>query len=418
MMQKTSVIVEGGKKLVGSIEVSGAKNAVLPILAATIMLDGETTLQNIPPIGDINSMVRMLNSLNIRTEYRSDESIHILNERKIRHIAPYELVTAMRASFFVAGPLLAKTGFAKVPLPGGCSIGLRPVDIHIQGFKKLGVEINFEHGFVEFSALNLKGDNVDLPFPSVGATENIMMAACLAKGETRINNAAKEPEIVDLANFLSKAGAIIEGAGTSSILIQGVQTLIGITDYHVIPDRIEIGTLLIAGAITGGSVEIKNVSSSYLSSITDTLVEAGLTISYDNNNVICRANGEIKPVDIITEPHPGFPTDMQAQMMTLLSTASGKSVIKETIFENRFMHVHELKRMGASITVDGQIAIVNGGKLSGAEVKITDLRAGAALVLAGLIADGKTIIHGLHHLKRGYYNLMGKLIQLGAQIYE
>ena len=417
-MQKTSVIVEGGKKLVGSIEVSGAKNAVLPILAATIMLDGETTLQNIPPIGDINSMVRMLNSLNIRTEYRSDESIHILNEKKIRHIAPYELVTAMRASFFVAGPLLAKTGFAKVPLPGGCSIGLRPVDIHIQGFKKLGVEINFEHGFVEFSALNLKGDNVDLPFPSVGATENIMMAACLAKGETRINNAAREPEIVDLANFLSKAGAIIEGAGTSSILIQGVQTLTGITDYHVIADRIEIGTLLIAGAITGGSVEIKNVSSSYLSSITDTLVEAGLTISYDNNNVVCRANGEIKPVDIITEPHPGFPTDMQAQMMTLLSTATGKSIIKETIFENRFMHVHELKRMGASITVDGQIAIVNGGKLSGAEVKITDLRAGAALVLAGLIAEGKTIIHGLHHLKRGYYNLMEKLTQLGAQIYE
>ena len=417
-MQKTSVIVEGGKKLVGSIEVSGAKNAVLPILAATIMLDGETTLQNIPPIGDINSMVRMLNSLNIRTEYRSDESIHILNEKKIRHIAPYELVTAMRASFFVAGPLLAKTGFAKVPLPGGCSIGLRPVDIHIQGFKKLGVEINFEHGFVEFSALNLKGNNVDLPFPSVGATENIMMAACLAKGETRINNAAREPEIVDLANFLSKAGAIIEGAGTSSILIQGVQTLTGITDYHVIPDRIEIGTLLIAGAITGGSVEIKNVSSGYLSSITDTLVEAGLTISYDNNNVSCRANGKIKPVDIITEPHPGFPTDMQAQMMTLLSTATGKSIIKETIFENRFMHVHELKRMGASITVDGQIAIVNGGKLSGAEVKITDLRAGAALVLAGLIAEGKTIIHGLHHLKRGYYNLMEKLTQLGAQIYE
>ena len=266
--------------------------------------------------------------------------------------------------------------------------------------------------------MNLKGNNVDLPFPSVGATENIMMAACLAKGETRINNAAREPEIVDLANFLSKAGAIIEGAGTSSILIQGVQTLTGITDYHVIPDRIEIGTLLIAGAITGGSVEIKNVSSSYLSSITDTLVEAGLTISYDNNNVSCCANGEIKPVDIITEPHPGFPTDMQAQMMTLLSIASGKSVIKETIFENRFMHVHELKRMGASITVDGQIAIVNGGKLSGAEVKITDLRAGAALVLAGLIADGKTIIHGLHHLKRGYYNLMGKLTQLGAQIYE
>ncbi len=212
-MEKVSARIIGGKTLKGKIGVSGAKNAVLPVLASTIMLGGETTLLNIPPIGDINSMVRMLNSLNIRTEYRSDESIHILNEKKVRHIAPYELVTAMRASFFVAGPLLAKTGFAKVPLPGGCSIGLRPVDIHIQGFEKLGVEINFEHGFVEFSALNLKGNQIDLPFPSVGATENIMMAACLAKGETVIRNSAREPEIVDLADFLIQAGAFIEGAG-------------------------------------------------------------------------------------------------------------------------------------------------------------------------------------------------------------
>ncbi|MBH38008.1 UDP-N-acetylglucosamine 1-carboxyvinyltransferase [bacterium] len=415
-MEKTSVTIEGGHELNGVIDVFGAKNAVLPILSSTIMLDGETTLLNIPPIGDINSMVRMLNSLNIRTEYRAGGSIHILNQKKIRHIAPYELVTAMRASFFVAGPLLAKTGFAKVPLPGGCSIGLRPVDIHIQGLKKLGVDINFEHGFVEFSALNLKGDAIDLPFPSVGATENIMMAACLAKGETVINNAAREPEVVDLANFLIKAGAVIEGHGTSSIFVQGVQSLMGVRDYFVIPDRIEIGTLLIAGGITGGCVEIKHVHSSYLSSITDVLDEAGLIISYDNNNVRCSANGSIHPVDITTEPHPGFPTDMQAQMMALLSIACGKSVIKETIFENRFMHVNELVRMGASIQVDGQIAIVSGGKLSGADVKITDLRAGAALVLAGLIAEGKTVVHGLHHLNRGYFNLMGKLKSLGARL--
>ena len=415
-MEKISARITGGKTLKGKIGVSGAKNAVLPVLASTIMLGGETTLLNIPPIGDINSMVRMLNSLNIRTEYRSDESIHILNEKKVRHIAPYELVTAMRASFFVAGPLLAKTGFAKVPLPGGCSIGLRPVDIHIQGFEKLGVEINFEHGFVEFSALNLKGNQIDLPFPSVGATENIMMAACLAKGETVIRNSAREPEIVDLANFLIQAGALIEGAGSSTIHVQGVQSLSGVKDYFVIPDRIEIGTLLIAGGITGGDIEIENVNSSYLSSITDMLTEAGLIISYQDNNVRCSANGDIHPVNIVTEPHPGFPTDMQAQMMTLLTASSGQSVIKETIFENRFMHVHELIRMGALITIDGQSATIQGGKLSAADVKITDLRAGAALVLAGLIADGKTTVHGLHHLNRGYYNLIGKLRKLGAEI--
>ncbi|MBA94264.1 MAG: UDP-N-acetylglucosamine 1-carboxyvinyltransferase [Rickettsiales bacterium] len=415
-MEKVSARITGGKTLKGKIGVSGAKNAVLPVLASTIMLGGETTLLNIPPIGDINSMVRMLNSLNIRTEYRSDESIHILNEKKVRHIAPYELVTAMRASFFVAGPLLAKTGFAKVPLPGGCSIGLRPVDIHIQGFEKLGVEINFEHGFVEFSALNLKGNQIDLPFPSVGATENIMMAACLAKGETVIRNSAREPEIVDLADFLIQAGAFIEGAGSSTIHVQGVQSLSGVKDYFVIPDRIEIGTLLIAGGITGGDIEIENVNSSYLSSITDMLTEAGLIISYQDNNVRCSANGDIHPVNIVTEPHPGFPTDMQAQMMTLLTAASGQSVIKETIFENRFMHVHELIRMGASIIIDGQSATIQGGKLSAADVKITDLRAGAALVLAGLIAEGKTTVHGLHHLNRGYYNLIGKLRKLGAEI--
>ena len=415
-MEKISARITGGKTLKGKIGVSGAKNAVLPVLASTIMLGGETTLLNIPPIGDINSMVRMLNSLNIRTEYRSDESIHILNEKKVRHIAPYELVTAMRASFFVAGPLLAKTGFAKVPLPGGCSIGLRPVDIHIQGFEKLGVEINFEHGFVEFSALNLKGNQIDLPFPSVGATENIMMAACLAKGETVIRNSAREPEIVDLANFLIQAGALIEGAGSSTIHVQGVQSLSGVKDYFVIPDRIEIGTLLIAGGITGGDIEIENVNSSYLSSITDMLTEAGLIISYQDNNVRCSANGDIHPVNIVTEPHPGFPTDMQAQMMTLLTASSGQSVIKENIFENRFMHVHELIRMGALITIDGQSATIQGGKLSAADVKITDLRAGAALVLAGLIAEGKTTVHGLHHLNRGYYNLIGKLRKLGAEI--
>jgi UDP-N-acetylglucosamine 1-carboxyvinyltransferase len=412
----TSVSLRGKKQLIGTIKSSGAKNAILPILSAVIMLDGETTLFNIPPIGDVNLMIRMLNALNIRAEYGFNNNIQILNNKKIKHIAPYDLVTSMRASFFVAGPLLAKTGYAKVPLPGGCSIGQRPVDIHIKGLEKLGAQVRIEHGFVEFKAAKLKGAKVELSFPSVGATENILNAAALAEGETIITNAAREPEIEDLANFLRQAGAQIEGDGTSRITVNGVQSLTGIDKYHVMPDRIEVGTLLLAGAITKGDVTVTNAKQAHLECFLEKLDKAGLNITCDENTIRCQYNGEIKAIDFETEPHPGFPTDLQAQLMALLCVADGKSVIKEKIFENRFMHVNELKRMGASISTDGRIAVVNGAKLSGAEVKITDLRAGAALILAGLVADGTTIVYGLKHLNRGYYNLLGKLQEIGADI--
>ena len=415
-MINTSVILKGKRELVGSIESSGAKNAILPILSAVIMLDGQSTIFNIPPIGDVNLMIRMLNALNIRAEYGFNNNIQILNNKKIKHIAPYDLVTSMRASFFVAGPLLAKTGYAKVPLPGGCSIGQRPVDIHIKGLEKLGAQVRIEHGFVEFRASRLKGDHVELSFPSVGATENILNAAALADGDTVISNAAREPEIEDLANFLRQAGAKIEGDGTSTIYVSGVQSLSGVTNYHVIADRIEVGTLLIAGAITKGDITVTNAQHQHLECFLDKLDQSGLEITSGNDYIRCKYKDTIKAVDFQTEPHPGFPTDLQAQLMALMCVAEGKSVIKEKIFENRFMHVNELKRMGADISTNARMAIVKGTQLSGAEVKITDLRAGAALILAGLIAEGTTTVYGLKHLNRGYYKLLEKLKGIGAEI--
>ena len=413
----TRLFVEGGHRLTGSVEASGAKNAILPLLAATIMFDGESKLLNIPPLGDVNLMVRMLNALNIRTEFGFNEDVMVVNTKRIRHIAPYELVTSMRASFFVAGPLLAKTGFAKVPLPGGCSIGLRPVDIHLKGFEALGAAVNFEHGFVELRCEQLKGTRVHLAFPSVGATENLMMAACLAEGETVLENVACEPEIQDLARFLRLAGAIIEGEGTSTIRVQGVQSLSGVKDYEVIPDRVEVATLLIAGAVTKGDVTVTKARPEHLGEFLSVLETMGLDISCEETAIRCRYVNVLDAVDVETQPYPGFPTDMQAQLMTLLTQSSGKSVIKERIFENRFMHALELMRMGADIRLDDHYAVINGGQaLSGAEVKITDLRAGAALVLAGLAAEGETIVYGLKHLYRGYYNLVEKLSQLGAVI--
>lgn len=409
-------MVQGGHVLQGTVAASGAKNAILPLLAATIMLKGETTLTNIPPIGDVNSMLRMLNALNVRAEYGFKQNVTVSNTKKVRHIAPYELVTAMRASFFVAGPLLARTGFAKVPLPGGCSIGLRPVDIHIKGLQALGASVRYEHGFVEFSAKTLKGAIVELPFPSVGATQNVMMAACLAEGKTRLNNAAREPEIVDLARFLKAAGAQITGAGTPVIDITGVPSLKGVSAYAVMSDRIEIGTLLIAGIITGGTITVTNADVADQQALLDVLATMGVCITHTDTSITCSLKGPLRPVNVTTQPHPGFPTDMQAQIMALLCTVKGTSLIKETIFENRFMHAHELNRMGAQITIDRQDAVICGCALSGAEVKMTDLRAGAAVVLAALAAKGTSSIYGLTHLQRGYYNLTGKLNQLGATI--
>lgn len=413
---KSKLTIEGGRALSGTVRSSGAKNAALPILAGCILLDGEIELDNVPHLMDVVTMVRMLNSLGLRAEMRDDNRVRIWNTKKVRHIAPYDLVTAMRASFFVAGPILAKTGLAKVPMPGGCAIGTRPIDIHLKGFKALGAEINIQHGFVELKSKKLKGANIRLDFPSVGATENLIMAASLAEGITVIDNAAHEPEIVDLAEFLIKAGAKISGVGTSTITIEGCDRLEGVS-YTVIPDRVEIGTLMIAAAITQGDITIENAIPRHNEAVIEKMREAGLEINTGERFIRVKYVGKLNAVDVETQPFPGFPTDMQAQMMALLTVSDGHCVIKETIFENRFMHAHELMRMGADIRIEKNMALIKGvSTLSGAEVKITDLRAGAALVLAGLAAQGYTNIYGLKHLFRGYEKLDEKFRSLGARI--
>lgn len=408
--------LEGGHILTGNVKASGAKNAALPLLAATILMDGECLLSNVPDLHDINTMIKMLNALNVRAEYGPNNQIKITNTKKVRHIAPYDLVTAMRASFFVAGPLLAKTGFAKVPLPGGCSIGSRPIDLHLKGFKALGAKVSIEHGFVELQCKQLIGTRFYMDFPSVGATENIMMAATLAQGQTIIENVAQEPEITDLGHFLIAAGASITGLGTSTITVNGTKTLTG-THHRVIPDRIEAGTLLIAGAITKGDVTVFDAIPDHNEPLLQKLKECGLGLEIHPDRVRVFYQDQPTAVDIETLPFPGFPTDMQAQMMALLTVAKGTSIITESIFENRFMHADELMRMGANIKLNNRSALITGTPiLSGAEVKITDLRAGAALILAGLAAEGITTVHGLKHLRRGYDNLPEKLQSLGARI--
>ncbi|NDC83075.1 UDP-N-acetylglucosamine 1-carboxyvinyltransferase [bacterium] len=412
----TGLFIDGGVPLFGSVAASGAKNAALPLLAASLMMNGSSTLTNVPHLMDVFTMLKMLNALGVRAEMQPGNRVVINNTKKVKHIAPYDLVTAMRASFFVAGPLVAKTGFAKVPLPGGCSIGSRPIDIHLKGFERLGIQHSIEHGFVELKVKSLRGNSVHLEFPSVGATENVMMAACLAEGTTVIENAAREPEITDLANFLNKAGAKIIGHGSACITIQGVAELNG-TDHPVVSDRIEAGSLLIAGAITGGEVTVTNCVPEHSAPMLEKMREAGLVIGIGPDWMSVKAEGRYTGIDFETLPFPGFPTDMQAQMMALLTVANGTSIIKESIFENRFMHAHELMRMGAKIKLDNRHAVISGvPKLAGAEVKITDLRAGAALILAGLVADGRSNIYGLKHLRRGYDDLPGKLRSIGARI--
>jgi UDP-N-acetylglucosamine 1-carboxyvinyltransferase len=409
--------MNGGVPLVGTVATSGAKNSALPLLAATLMIEGETILTNVPNLMDVSTMVRMLKSLGLWAEYRLDNSVKIVNSGRVKHVAPYDLVTAMRASFFVAGPLLARTGLAKVPMPGGCSIGSRPIDIHLKGFKQLGATYTIEHGFVDLRAKNLKGNRVYLDFPSVGATENMMMAAALAEGESWIENAAQEPEIIDLANLINKAGGKVSGQGTSIIRVEGVTKLNGVT-HRVIPDRVEAGTLMIAGAITHGDLTVTDLDVVDLEPLMVKMREAGVKIDVlDPTSVHISVPNGLHAVDVETLPFPGFPTDMQAQMMALLTLSKGTSVIKESIFENRFMHAPELMRMGADIKLDSHFAFVTGVEsLSGAEVKITDLRAGAALILAGLAAEGTTSVYGLKHLKRGYDDLPGKLRSVGAII--
>ncbi len=412
-------IIEGGIPLAGTIQASGSKNSALPILAATILLKGESVISNVPNLIDVRVMLKMLNELGLRAEFDIKKNqVAVWNTKKIRHIAPYELVTSMRASFIVAGPVLARTGYAKIPLPGGCSIGSRPVDIHLTGIQALGAKIAIEHGFVEFKGSRLKGAHIYLPFPSVGATENIIMAASLSEGKSIIENAAMEPEINDLCHFLVKAGANISGIGTSRLTIEGAPSLRGIS-YTVIPDRVEVGTFMIAAAMTRGDITITNSIYEHVEALAEKLKACQVEVLSYDHTIQVRHKGRLAAVDLETQPFPGFPTDMQAQMMALMAISEGTSLIKETIFENRFLHVPELLRMGAHIKLDRHQAIVLGTpRLSGAEVRITDLRAGAALILAGLQAKGETCIYGLHHIRRGYENITQKLKQLGGHLVE
>ncbi|HFJ8403911.1 TPA: UDP-N-acetylglucosamine 1-carboxyvinyltransferase [Staphylococcus aureus] len=413
------IVIKGGNKLTGEVKVEGAKNAVLPILTASLLAsDKPSKLVNVPALSDVETINNVLTTLNADVTYKKDENAVVVDATKtLNEEAPYEYVSKMRASILVMGPLLARLGHAIVALPGGCAIGSRPIEQHIKGFEALGAEIHLENGNIYANAKDgLKGTSIHLDFPSVGATQNIIMAASLAKGKTLIENAAKEPEIVDLANYINEMGGRITGAGTDTITINGVESLYGV-EHAIIPDRIEAGTLLIAGAITRGDIFVRGAIKEHMTSLVYKLEEMGVELDYQEDGIRVRAEGDLQPVDIKTLPHPGFPTDMQSQMMALLLTANGHKVVTETVFENRFMHVAEFKRMNANINVEGRSAKLEGkSQLQGAQVKATDLRAAAALILAGLVADGKTSVTELNHLDRGYVDLHGKLKQLGADI--
>ncbi|HEI7858382.1 TPA: UDP-N-acetylglucosamine 1-carboxyvinyltransferase [Staphylococcus aureus] len=413
------IVIKGGNKLTGEVKVEGAKNAVLPILTASLLAsDKPSKLVNVPALSDVETINNVLTTLNADVTYKKDENAVVVDATKtLNEEAPYEYVSKMRASILVMGPLLARLGHAIVALPGGCAIGSRPIEQHIKGFEALGAEIHLENGNIYANAKDgLKGTSIHLDFPSVGATQNIIMAASLAKGKTLIENAAKEPEIVDLANYINEMGGRITGAGTDTITINGVESLHGV-EHAIIPDRIEAGTLIIAGAITRGDIFVRGAIKEHMASLVYKLEEMGVELDYQEDGIRVRAEGDLQPVDIKTLPHPGFPTDMQSQMMALLLTANGHKVVTETVFENRFMHVAEFKRMNANINVEGRSAKLEGkSQLQGAQVKATDLRAAAALILAGLVADGKTSVTELNHLDRGYVDLHGKLKQLGADI--
>ncbi len=411
------ILVRKSLGLKGNIRVDGSKNSILPILAATLLSEEECIIHDIPYLQDVHVMCQLLKVLGANVEKIGDNTLKISAENIATCEAPYELISKMRASFLVMGPLLARCKNAKVYMPGGCAIGTRPIDLHLKGFKYLGSEIKSENGYVNAKTEKLVGNDIYLDFPSVGATENIIMAATLAEGETILENAAEEPEIVDLANFINSMGGNIVGAGTKTIRIKGVKKLHK-TEHTVIPDRIEAGTYMVAAAATGGDVTIENVVSSHLQPIIAKLRETGARVEEYDDKLRVISNGKIKPVDIKTLPYPGFPTDMQAQFMAMLSISDGTSIIHETIFENRFMHANELSRMGVDVKIEGSSAILKGSsKLSGAKVKATDLRAGAALIIAGLIADGETEITEVYHIKRGYANIIEKLQRIGANIH-
>lgn len=413
------LIIHGGHELHGRVKISGAKNAVLPIIAATLLAqDKPCVLDEVPYLNDVCTIAEVLRQLGAKVDFNRQQHTLFVDSTVLKTVdAPYDLVRKMRASFVIMGPLLARYGKAKISMPGGCAIGTRPIDLHLKGFEALGAEIEIGHGFISATAPNgLKGTSIYLDFPSVGATENIIMAACMAEGQTILENAAQEPEIIDLANFLNIMGAKIRGAGTNVIKITGMPKLIG-HNYTIIPDRIEAGTYMVAVAMTGGDIYIENAISEHLKPVIAKLNEAGVKIEEDIDGIRVSCNKRPKAIDIKTLPYPGFPTDMQAQFMAMLTIADGTGLVTETVFENRFMHVDELKRMGACIKVDGRTSIVEGvPSLNGCQVKATDLRAGAAMVLAGLVANGETEVSYIHHIDRGYDNLVEKLCGLGADI--
>jgi len=411
------LIITGTSRLMGEVNISGAKNSSLPIIAASILSSDKSIIENVPMLEDVFALGQILQSINAGVRINKDDNSVFIDTSNIINMEPsYDVVRKMRASFLIMGPMLARFGEFRISLPGGCNIGTRPIDLHLKGFIALGAKVNTDHGYVEARADKLRGNKIYLDFPSVGATENIMMAAVLAEGETVIENAAAEPEVVDLSKFLNKMGAQIVGAGTDNIKIIGVKELHG-TNHKLIYDRIEAGTFMAAAAITRSRIKINGINDEHLKPVIAKLQEAGTNINILDNSLIIDGNCDLKPVDIKTMPYPGFPTDMQPQMMAFFLSLMGTSMITETIFENRYMHVTEMKRLGGNIRIDGRCAVIEGGNnLTGTIVKATDLRAGAALVLCGLIAEGETIITDIYHIDRGYELIEEKFVSLGADI--
>lgn len=415
-MDPEKLIISGGNRLQGTVKIDGAKNSALSIMAATLLTKEVCILRNVPRLTDVDIMAKVIRKLGVNVEWKEDNTLYIDSDDFNNCEAPYELVKMMRGSILVMGPLLARLKRAKISLPGGCAIGARPVDYHLKGFEALGAQVEMEKGYIEAKVNKLKGDDIYLDFPSLGATENIMMAASLAEGLTTIENAAKDPEVVELGHFLNKMGAKVEGLGTDLIKIDGVKKLHGV-DYTIVPDRIEAGTYMVAAAITGGDVLIENADPLLLKPLVVKLEETGVQIELEKNLIKVTGPDRVKAVDIKTLPFPGFPTDMQPQFMALSCVAKGTSVITETVFEKRFVHIGDLKRMGADIKVEGHSAIIKGvKKLSAAPVMASDLRGGAALILAGLVAEGTTELSRIYHLDRGYIKLEEKLTSLGADI--
>ena len=411
------IIVVGGKKLSGEVNISLAKNSVLPIIVASILCPEKIIIDKAPLLEDVLVLCDLLRELNCEVELSKD-NLSINTKNLLPVSSSSSLIKKMRASFLIMGPILARFGYCELSSPGGCNIGSRPIDLHLKGFKALGADIRIEHGLIVAEVKKLKGNRIYLDFPSVGATENIMMASVFAEGTTIIENAAEEPEIWDLANFLNRMGADIEGAGTGTILIHGVKSLKGVS-YKPIYDRIEAGTFMVAAAITNSIITVNGVNEDHVRPLIEKLKECGVKFNKIGDSIVVDGSGVKKPIDIKTMPYPGFPTDMQPQMMSLLSVVKGSSMITETVFENRFMHVSELTRMGANLKIDGRSVFIEGvNKLTGCEVRATDLRAGAAMILAGLVADGQTDIKDIYHIDRGYVDIEKKFSLLGADIYR